>query len=196
MRGEAIEAVKNGMQVLISALKQDPYALETAYISITTFDRIVQNVLPLTEIGEVIMPELVTPESGPTHLGAALEDLCSQYDRDIVLGTAKQKGDWMPLLFIITDGGPSDMYLYRQMIGEVRRRKFANIIALGAGPKAKEQYLRELTDNVTMLDTVEGPMLQHCFKWVSATVSSSSRSSGVSSSLPLPPPPPEVHLMI
>lgn len=33
MTGEPIEAVKNGIQMLISTLRQDPYALETAYIS-------------------------------------------------------------------------------------------------------------------------------------------------------------------
>lgn len=35
---EAIESVRNGLQVLVSALRQDPYALETAYLSIITFD--------------------------------------------------------------------------------------------------------------------------------------------------------------
>lgn len=30
MYGEPIEAVKNGVQVLVSTLRQDPYALETA----------------------------------------------------------------------------------------------------------------------------------------------------------------------
>ena len=30
MHGEPIEAVRNGLQVLISSLRQDPYALETA----------------------------------------------------------------------------------------------------------------------------------------------------------------------
>ena len=34
MYGEPIEAVKNGVQTLISTLRSDPYALETAYISI------------------------------------------------------------------------------------------------------------------------------------------------------------------
>ena len=40
MYGEPIEAVKNGVQVLVSTLRQDPYALETAYLSIITFDSV------------------------------------------------------------------------------------------------------------------------------------------------------------
>ena len=38
MHGEPIEAVKNGMQILLSTLRQDPYALETAYLSLIAFD--------------------------------------------------------------------------------------------------------------------------------------------------------------
>ena len=142
------------------------------------------------------MPELITPLSGPTHLGAALEALCEQYDREVVLSTLHRKGDWMPLLFIVTDGGPSDIHLYNQMVYEIKRRKFASIIACAAGPKAKVQYLKALTSDVIQLDTVDSSTFRSYFKWVSATVSSNSRSVGTSSVVPLPPPPPEVHLMI
>ena len=50
MYGEPIEAVKNGVQTLISTLRGDPYALETAYISIITFNSTAQQVTPLTEL--------------------------------------------------------------------------------------------------------------------------------------------------
>ena len=39
MSGEPIEAVKSGVQILISTLRQDPYALETAYLSVLGFGR-------------------------------------------------------------------------------------------------------------------------------------------------------------
>lgn len=37
MTGEPIEGVKNGVQMLVSALRQDPYALETAFLSVIAF---------------------------------------------------------------------------------------------------------------------------------------------------------------
>ena len=49
MRGEPIEAVKVGLADMISSLRLDPYALDTAHISIITYDRTVQQVLPLTD---------------------------------------------------------------------------------------------------------------------------------------------------
>ena len=196
MRGEPIEAVKNGLQVLVRTLRQDPFALESVWLSLTTFDREVKNLLPLTALEMLQVPDIITPDSGPTHLGAALQVLCTQYDQEIIRNSAQQKGDWMPLLFVITDGSPSDLHLYREMVLEIQRRKFANIIACAAGPKAKDQYLKELTPTVIHLDTADSSTFQQYFKWVSATVSTGNRSMGTNASVPLPPPPPEVHLMI
>lgn len=71
MYGEPIEAVKNGVQTLISTLRSDPYALETAYISIITFNSTAQQVSPLTELAAFQQPNIEA--SGCTALGVALE---------------------------------------------------------------------------------------------------------------------------
>ena len=47
MRGEPIESVKVGVEAMLSALRRDPYALETVNISIITYDR---EVKVLTEV--------------------------------------------------------------------------------------------------------------------------------------------------
>lgn len=46
MHGEPIEAVKNGVQTLLTTLKQDPYALETAHVSVITFDSSARQAVP------------------------------------------------------------------------------------------------------------------------------------------------------
>lgn len=38
MRGEPIHSVNVGLQSMLSALRQDPYALESVYLSVITFD--------------------------------------------------------------------------------------------------------------------------------------------------------------
>ena len=58
MYGEPIEAVKNGVQTLISTLRSDPYALETAYISIITFNSSAQQITPLTELASFQQPNI------------------------------------------------------------------------------------------------------------------------------------------
>ena len=109
MKGEPIESVKVGLADMIATLRQDPYALETVCISIITFDRDVNQVLPLTELENLQLPNIVTPDSGPTHMGAALKMLCDKIDVEVKKGTPEQKGDWRPLLFLLTDGKPSDI---------------------------------------------------------------------------------------
>ena len=48
MRGEPIQALKVGVQSLISSLRQDPHALESVHVSIITFDAKPRIVCPLT----------------------------------------------------------------------------------------------------------------------------------------------------
>ena len=52
MSGEPIEAVRQGIATLISDLQGDPQALETAYLSVITFDSSAQQV--------VVVPDCVT----------------------------------------------------------------------------------------------------------------------------------------
>lgn len=196
MRGEPIESVKVGLESMVASLRQDPFALESVYISIITFDRDVKQILPLTELENLIIPEILTPESGPTHLGQALEVLCKLVDKEVKLSTLDQKGDWMPLLFIMTDGKPSDLQLYNNIIPEVKKRKFGSIIACAAGAKADTCSLKILTDKVVSLDTTDSATFRQFFKWVSASVSIGNRSIGAADEILLPPPPPEVHTVI
>jgi uncharacterized protein YegL len=196
MKGEPIESVKVGLEAMIASLRQDPFALESVYISIITFDRDVKQIMPLTELESLQLPEIVTPESGPTHLGAALEILCQKVDAEVQLSTPEKKGDWMPLLFIMTDGKPSDVQKYNQMIPEIQKRHFGSIIACAAGAKADPKSLEPLTNQVYSLDTTDSATFRQFFKWVSASVSVGNRSIGAADEIQLPPPPPEVHTVI
>lgn len=194
MRGEPIHAVNNGLQVLISALKQDPYALESAYLSLITFDIKANEIFPLTSLDQVQLPEITTPDSGPTFLGAALKLLVERIDCDTMRTTENQKKDWHPLLFIMTDGIPSDLQSYREAIPEIKKHKFGNIVACAAGPKAKQEYLKELTDNIVCLDTLDSSGFLQFFKFVSDIMAVGSRSADAILQHTLPSPPAEVRL--
>ncbi|MDE6692167.1 MAG: VWA domain-containing protein [Muribaculaceae bacterium] len=196
MRGEPIESVKVGLEAMVSSLRQDPFALESVCISIITFDREVKQILPLTPLDQLQLPEITTPDSGPTHTGQALKMLCEKIDQEVCLSTPDRKGDWMPLLFIMTDGKPSDSQLYKEMIPEVKKRHFAAIIACAAGMKARTEPLKELTAEVYSLDTVDSTAFRKFFKWVSDSIGVGNRSIGATDQLELPPPPPEVNVIV
>ena len=106
MHGEPIEAVKNGVEILVSSLRQDPYALETAFLSIITFDTQAKQLTPLTEIAMFQPPQLRA--TGTTQLGDALALLADKIDQEVQKTTHDIRGDWKPLIFIMTDGAPTD----------------------------------------------------------------------------------------
>ena len=193
MTGEPIESVKVGLEAMLSSLRGDPFALESANISIITYDREVKVILPLTPLEDIQLPKITCPESGPTNMGAALKTLCKQIDSEVHLSTTTQKGDWMPLLFLMTDGKPSDIMEYNEAIPEVKKRKFATIVACAAGSKAKTEPLQQLTDQVYTLDTMDKSSFSQFFKWVSSSIGVGNRSIGATSDQILPPPPEEVN---
>ena len=193
MKGEPIESVKVGLADMIATLRQDPYALETVCISIITYNSEVKQILPLTELEDLQLPDIVTPDSGATHTGLALQTLCEKAELEVKKGTAEQKGDWRPLLFLMTDGKPADLQLYRQMTPKVKSMNFASIVACAAGPKAKIEPLLELTSQVFRLDTMDATSFKKFFVWVSDVIGLGGKSVGTTDSLTLPGPPPEVN---
>ena len=196
MKGEPIAAANNGLQTMIATLKQDPFALESVCISVITFDRDVNEVLPLTELDVLQLPELVTPESGPTLLGKALDVLMRKIDHDIIANCPDQKGDWRPLLFVITDGKPSDKALYKEMLEKIKSYKFAAIVACAAGQDAQTEPLKQLTGHVYSLATMDGASFTQFFKWVSQSIAQRTTKGTGSSNVMLPPPPSEVNMVL
>ena len=148
MYGEPIEAVKNGVQVLVSTLRQDPYALETAYLSIITFDSSAQQVSPLTELAAFQQPNIQA--SGCTALGEALALLSQKADQEVTKTTPEQKGDWKPLVFIMTDGEPTDDL--NKGLAEFKKRKWGMVVACAAGSGANTDTLKKITECVVSLD--------------------------------------------
>lgn len=197
MHGEPIEAVKNGVQVLVSTLRQDPYALETAYLSIITFDSNAKQIVPLTELSMFQMPDIQA--SGTTSLGEALSLMASKMDTEVTKTTFEQKGDWKPLVFIMTDGEPTDN-LAKGLVA-FKTQKYGMVVACAAGQGANTDTLKKITEIVVQLDTADSATIKAFFKWVSASVSTGSQKieaagQEVSGLSELPPPPPEVNIVV
>lgn len=196
MQGEPIESVKVGLADMIASLRLDPYALETVCISLITYDKDVKQILPLTALEDLQLPNIIVPDSGPTFMGAALNLLCKVYDAEVNMGSREQKGDWMPLLFVLTDGKPSDIQMYEDAVANIKKRQFTNIVACAAGPKAKTEPLKKLTNNVFTLDTMDSNSFKKFFQWVSINVIGGGKTMGVTDDIELPAPPPEVNVVI
>ena len=195
MRGEPIEAIKVGLETLVASLRQDPFALESVHLSVITFNRSPEQILPLTELEYMQIPTIKQPEAAGTQLGEALKFVCEKVDSEVILTTAERKGDWMPLLFVMCDGRANDTQLFQQIVPVVKQKHFGSIVACLVGTPRTEN-VKQFTDNIINMDTADSSTIKQFFKWVSASVSVGNRSVGTTDELILPPPPPEVHTVI
>lgn len=89
MVGEPIQQVQDGMRMIVQELRTDPYALETAYISVIAFAGKAKGVTPLTELYKFYPPTF--PIGGGTSLGAALNFLMDDMDKSLVKTTLEKK---------------------------------------------------------------------------------------------------------
>lgn len=196
MNGEPIASVNVGLQAMVHALRQDPHALDSVHLSLITFDNEVKEIFSLTPLDQVQIPEITCPKSGATNLGAALELTINSIEKNVQRSSADHKGDWRPMLFLMTDGAPSDTACFNAMVTKIRNGQFGKIIACAAGPKAKEEFLKQITETVVSLDTTDSAAFASFFKWVSASVEQTSGAGASNNSTPLPPPPAEIQVVI
>ncbi len=197
MSGEPIEAVKNGVQIMISSLRQNPQAIETAFISIITFDSSARQIVPLTDLASFQMVDIKA--TGTTALGEALQLVSKCIDTEVAKTTTENKGDWKPLVFIMTDGRPTDNW--QSGLSEFKKRKVAFTVACAAGNGADTSILKAITENVVSLDTADGQSISKFFQWVTASIGVSStkvEDSGkeLTEWKELPPPPPELNIVV
>lgn len=174
MIGDAVQAVERGVESLLTQLRADPHALETAYVSIITFHRTAQQVVPLTEVAAVKPPRLEVRPG--TSLGAALGTLKDCIHREVRHTTAESKGDYRPIVFLLTDGQPTDgAAIVRDAISWLTSPKIANVYAIGCGDDVDFETLRRVADVVFRLDEVGPETLRRLFIWLTASVQQASR---------------------
>ena len=198
MMHEPIEAVNNGLQALVSELRQDPQALETAFLSIITFDSEAKQIMPLTELASIQIPNLVA--KGVTEMGAALSLVAEKIENEVTKTTPDTKGDWKPYIFLMTDGLPTDDL--QKGIDRLNQVKNKMVVACAVGQNSDEGQLKSITEIVVKLETADSATITAYLKWVSQsiTVGSQQADRGQGDDIraieDLPPPPKEVNLVL
>lgn len=175
MVGEPIEQVENGMRQIVQELRTDPYALETAFISVIAFAGKAKSLSPLTELYKFYPP--IFPIGGGTSLGVALDFLMDDIDKNVVKTTEERKGDWKPIIFLFTDGTPTDDPLSAFTRWNNKYRHKANLIAISIGNNVNTQLLGEISDNVLRLNDTDELSFKAFFKWVTASIQATSVSA-------------------
>jgi uncharacterized protein YegL len=174
MAGDPLNSVEIGFHKMLSALKRNPYALETVHISIISFAAKAKVLAPLTELSKVNPPPL-TLRPG-TSLGAALDLLRESIQNDVIKTTSTVKGDYRPLAFILTDGYPTDDWESALNRLTAVKPAPAHIYAIGCGSEVNFETLSQIADVCLQVDAVTGESLANLFVWLTASIQSASVS--------------------
>lgn len=174
MVGEPIQQVEEGLASIIQALKADPYALETVWVSILVFAGQPKTLVPLQEIVNFYPPRF--PIGSGTSLSKGLGHLMYELRSNIIKTSYEQKGDWKPIIFLFTDGVPTDDST--SAINEWKRnwQRSANLIAISFGNEADSALLGQLTDEVHLFKNTTAQSYKEFFRWVSDSIKTSSIS--------------------
>ncbi|NNM75304.1 VWA domain-containing protein [Sphingomonas sp. ID1715] len=174
MVGDSLYQLEQGLTEIARTLRTNPYALETAYLSVIAFAGKPRTLVPLTEMAMFQPPEL--PIGGGTALGAALAHLMKEIDRQVVRTTPDRKGDWKPLVFLLTDGHPTDdaeAAILRWISSYAAR---VNLVAVSIGGGADHSLLGRLTEQVILFNDQAPNAFARFVQWVSMSVQAQSRS--------------------
>jgi uncharacterized protein YegL len=174
MVGEQIQQVEEGMATIIKAIKTDPHAIETVWISIIVFAGQAKTLVPLQEVVSFYPPKF--PIGGGTSLSKGLGHLMYELRQNIVRTTTETKGDWKPIVFLFTDGVPTDDT--KKAIDEWKQnwQRGAYMVAVSFGDEADTSILSQLTENVLHFKNSTDEDYKKFFKWVTDSIKTSSVS--------------------
>lgn len=166
--------LEESLCALARTLRTDPYALEAAVVSVIAFAGKARTLMPLTDIMEFQPPEL--PIGGGTAIGRALTHLMDEIDRTVVTATSTRKGDWRPIVFLLTDGRPTDDPTRAVERWNKSYRGKATLVVVSIGGNADHGLLQQLTDDIVVFDDSAEDSFARFVQWVSLSIQTLSRS--------------------
>ena len=175
MIGIALDSVHAGIKTMLAAFRQNPYSLEITYISIITFSDKAQQLCSLKDVFTFVVPDLEV--SPGTALGAGLRMLNDCMSREVVRTTSEQKGDYKPIVFILTDGQPTDSW-EKEASQFKRDHPGAMVYAIGCGDDVDLSVLKQLTDNTYSMEQTSVDTFAKLFVCISASIQSIGSSIG------------------
>ncbi|WP_367915214.1 TerY-C metal binding domain-containing protein [Leadbetterella sp. DM7] len=174
MVGEPIEQVQDGIATIIKELKTDPYALETVWVSIIGFAGKSKVITPLQDVITFYPPKI--PIGSGTSLSSGLSELMNALDREVTKTTFEKKGDWKPIVFLFTDGIPTDETTQAIDKWNANYKTKTNLVAISIGENTNYNLLGKLTDNVLQFNNTDTNAYKDFFKWVTASIKATSEN--------------------
>ena len=172
MVGEPIDWVTKGMEYLIKGLKTNPYALETVWIEIISFAGKAKIIADYDELPMFYPPNFMI--GGGSSLGSGLQLLMNEFDKNVKRSTTTVKGDWKPLVFIFSDGQPTDQYQDALNKWESNYKTKCQTLLATLGDCFSSEILTKLADEAVKLEDCSEESFNSYFKWMTDSIVKSS----------------------
>ncbi len=174
MVGEPLDQVQEGIGAIIKELRTDPYALETVWVSIIAFAGKAKTILPLTDIIQFYPVKL--PLGSGTNLGVGLDALRLELDKSVKKTTQDTKGDWKPIVFLFTDGRPTDNPSLAIENWKKHYGSSAFFVSISFGKNTDKELLSSISEHNLTFEATDSNSFKKFFKWVTASIKATSQS--------------------
>lgn len=174
MIGDDLRSLEAGVGEIVKNLRGDAHALESVHMAVIAFAGRARMITPLLDLVSFYPPRL--PVGGGTNLGAALEVLMDEIDRTVVRRTPTTRGDYRPVVYLMTDGRPTDDVgpAIARWTRDYARR--TTLVAVAIGEHADTSVLRQLTDNVLLFSQRQAGDFSEVIRWVTMSISVQSQA--------------------
>ncbi len=176
MVGQPRQLLEKGIKSIIQHLRSDPHALETAHVSVIAFAGKAKQLVSLTDLINFTPPKL--PIGSGTALGLGVTELMKAMQREIIPTTKEQKGDWKPLVYILTDGKPTDSYAEVFTRWQQEFAGKAHIMGIGLGEYAATDVLSQICEQVFIYNGENEQKFAGMIRWITSSISAVSESPG------------------
>ncbi|ESQ09114.1 MAG TPA: VWA domain-containing protein [Chromatiaceae bacterium] len=176
MAGTNRDQLEEGIGTIVATLRTDAQALDTVYLSVIAFAGIARTLVDLCELPAFRAPPL--PIGGGTALGAALDLVMDEIDRQVIIGDRSRKGDWRPIVYLFTDGKPTDDISAARERWLSHYRARVDLVAIALGDYADQAVLATLTDHILAFDPSVPGGFEVFMRWLTESVSLQSQRLG------------------
>jgi uncharacterized protein YegL len=171
MNGDAIAAVDQGFRNLFDKLANDPHTADIVWLSVVTYDSIPRQLIPLRPIG--IYSGLPIEIGGCSNLGRALNFVTDCIKREVKKQTEEVKGDYNPLIFLMSDGVPTDDWEK----STISISKVARLVACGVGSFVDVKNMKIMTEWVIQMKDMTGDTFDQFVDFVVSVLTTASQET-------------------
>jgi uncharacterized protein YegL len=129
------------------------------------------------------------PLGSGTALGAALNLLMDEIDQNVRKNTPEVKGDFKPVIYLLTDGRPTDSVDAAIARWTSKYARNAEMVAIGFGGDVDLAVLKRITNQTFQFKQSKPEDFRKFIQWISASISMQSKRLDDGGDSPLAPQP-------